>query len=490
MTALFVMLRSRLLVAAWLLPPCALLVLLGLEKFAPPHSLSIFEAYGPWVLGGAFLVSAALLLRHFLLRRKNLESIMDTVEAVGHGHYADHEDLAAGGDLGELSRSIEWMAERVRTHLAEVMEEKQKLSAVLNGIWEGVLVLGCDGRIQAVNRAMEGVVPGIAERIGARPLEVMASPELQDGCDKLLRGREEGKENMRITLGEDRCYNVNLIRPVEASGLGLIAVFHDISEMERLRSMRSDFAANVSHELRTPLTSIKGYAETLLSDTPPPPDMSRRFMAVILRNANHMGKMISDLLTLSRIESGGGGAKVEPTDGRAALASAWEAVEAMARKREVSLERFLPGDLPFVLAEQDRLTQVFRNLLENAIKFGPEGTSVEAGAHLDGNTVRFTVRDYGPGIPKAHQDRVFERFYSVEKHRRNEFGSTGLGLSICRHIVRELGGEIGMESPPAGSDTGTLFHFTVPAASPERNAAAPAARVSTLGQGRGRRPRA
>jgi two-component system phosphate regulon sensor histidine kinase PhoR len=458
---------SRPLLLAWGLPVAALAVALALGGGGalPLSALAL--------IGAAFLLGGALLFQRERRRKERLDLLLEALDSIGHGCYEPRREAALAAprcaasdddDLGELARSIDWMAERVRLHLEAVVGEKEKLSAVLNGMWEGVVVLTADGRIRGVNRAMEQVFPGIGLRLGSRPLEVVPSVELQDGCNRLLADAHTEDETFRLRLDEDRNYDVNLVRPAASSGLGLILVFHDVSEMERLKNMRSDFAANVSHELRTPLTSIKGYAETLLSDAAPPPDTARRFMEVILKNANHMGKMISDLLALSRIESGRDGATPEPIAAQASLRATWEGLEPMAQGRRVELENHLPDDLPPVLADPDRLGQVFRNLLENAIKFCPEGSRITVSGEVEGAMVRLRVRDYGPGIPRAQQARVFERFYSVERHRRNEYGSTGLGLAICRHVVRDFGGEIGVASPPEDGAGGTEFHFTVPRA--------------------------
>ena len=191
--------------------------------------------------------------------------------------------------------------------------------------------------------------------------------------------------------------------------------------------MRKDFVANVSHELRTPLTSIKGYAETLLSDPPPPESIQKNFLRTIEKNANHMCKIVDDLLNLSRLEGGVGQGNFITMDPVNALTDAWQACIGLAEKRNIKLVTGIEKGKFTVNADPDQLLQLFRNLFENAIKYGPADKPVVVEHCIEEDKLKFTVKDEGLGIPAVDQPRIFERFYSVEKFRRNEFGSTGLG---------------------------------------------------------------
>jgi two-component system phosphate regulon sensor histidine kinase PhoR len=360
-----------------------------------------------------------------------------------------------------LAQALDRAAATAARDLAEASAGRERLDAVFNGMSEGVMVLDREGRLISVNRSLERILPGVSDRNGRRLLEILPNAELADACEELLRGGGPAAASLTLALDETRVFSVNVVRPAERTlGLGAVLVFHDVSEIKRLEAVRRDFAANVSHELRTPLTAIKGYAETLITGDPPP-ELVRRFLEVILRNADHMAKMVEDLLSLSRIEAGKDAGVLEPMQARDALFRAWDAVELLARGRNVDLDNGLPEDLPRVLGDPGHVTRVFRNLLENAVKFGPEQRPVRVRAAERGEFLEFEVRDEGPGIPKKDQPRVFERFYSVQKHRRNEFGSTGLGLAICRHTLRNLGGEIRVESPPPDAAGGTSFFFTL-----------------------------
>ncbi|MES9997197.1 ATP-binding protein [Desulfovibrio aminophilus] len=418
----------------------------------------------PSAVLAALLLPVALFLARLLLHplRTQAASLADGLDRLGTG--GPEPELPVLPELRELAAALPRTERRTANDLRAAEARRERLQAVLNGMFEGVLVLDGECRAQSMNRSMETLLPGAQERLGRRLLEILPQPELSDACAELLRAEGPISASLTMTLDDGRILTVNMVRPPEAGpGLGAVLVFHDVSEIKRLEAVRRDFAANVSHELRTPLTAIKGYTETLITGDPSP-DIARRFLEVVLRNADHMAKMIEDLLSLSRIEAGKDAGRREPMQARDSLRRAWDAVEPLARRKGLDLTDALPGDLPPVLGDPEHVTRVFRNLLENAVKFGPEYRPVTVSACGTGEFVEFEVRDEGPGIPKKDQPRVFERFYSVQKHRRNEHGSTGLGLAICRHTLKSMGGDIRVESPPPGAAGGTSFFFTLPRA--------------------------
>jgi two-component system phosphate regulon sensor histidine kinase PhoR len=258
-------------------------------------------------------------------------------------------------------------------------------------------------------------------------------------------------------------FDVNIVQLRDQDvGIGALVVFHDISELKRLEKVRQDFVANVSHELRTPLTSIKGYAETLLAEGDESSDSNRDFLQIILKHANHMSSMVDDLLQLARLEARQKLPEPVAVDATAILNSAWKACVALAEEKEVRLENFLPEEGVPVRADSEQLEQVFRNLIENAIKYGKSGGTVSVLCDVGPEMATFQVLDDGPGIPMQYQARIFERFFRAERDRPNHEGSTGLGLAICRHIIQYHGGKIWLESPPRGKTEGSAFFFTLP----------------------------
>lgn len=241
----------------------------------------------------------------------------------------------------------------------------------------------------------------------------------------------------------------------EGGQVGAVAVFHDITELMRLERVRRDFVANVSHELRTPLTAIQGYAETLISLDGPPE--CRRFGEIILKHGVCLSRMVDDLLTLARLEGKSGSLDLAPVDPREALAQATGMCREVLERRHCRVESHIAPDCR-VMASLPHLTQVFRNLLENAGRYAPEGGSIRVNARQVGDSVVFRVTDDGPGIPRQDLERVFERFYQVERHRGQ--ASTGLGLAICKHIIERHGGSIRAESPAPDGNTALVFTLT------------------------------
>lgn len=414
----------------------------------------------------AFAVIASL--SYVLIRQldKPVNLVINAMKSIGEGDYGQRIHFQPGHEFYVLARSINTMAEMIDQQIQTVTEQKQQLEAVFNGMKEGVMVLDSHGRLTSANRALSEIIPNVSQSIGRRPLEVTMSLELQRACDYVLSSSSDLDSYpymLQIALrGGESIYDVSIVRLVDRQGnIGAIVVFHDISELKRLEKVRQDFVANVSHELRTPLTSIKGYTETLLAENQQSSETLSAFLPIILKNTNHMVKMVDDLLQLARLEAQSNLAKTTPINPAEALSVAWKACAPFADAKQVGLVHSLPKEGLEVTADFDQLVQVFRNLLENAIKYSPADDKIEVGYQDDETKVTFSVQDNGPGIPKQHQQRVFERFYRVEKHRSNHPGSTGLGLSICRHIIINNGGRIWVKSPVESEDKGTIFFFTL-----------------------------
>ncbi|MFP3869422.1 MAG: ATP-binding protein [Syntrophobacteria bacterium] len=445
----------------------------GIIRVAVPFSRvkdRLDELTRNFVLIVALTFIATVFLSYALVRQLEtpLRSMIRAAEDIGSGNYGQRIRLYPGREFSPLARSINQMAERIEAHVQNVTAQKEQLEAILNGMAEGVMVLDSRGKIQATNPALALIVADLAGSIGRSPLEVIRSPELQQASERVLAGEDECEHqpcNLQITTEEERVFDVNIVRfGDQQGGTGAIVVFHDISELKRLEKVRKDFVANVSHELRTPLTSVKGYAETLLSEEQEGSGAVRSFLEVILKNANHMTKMVDDLLQLAGLEANRSPVAAPPINAVDPLVSAWKACTSLAGSKDVHMEHTLPEEGVRVLADYNQLLQVFRNLLENAIKYSPPEASVSVSCHLGAEMATFQVRDRGPGIPRQDQTRIFERFYRVGKHRRNHLGSTGLGLAICRHVIQNHGGGIWVESPPKGETAGAAFFFTLPLA--------------------------
>lgn len=415
----------------------------------------------------ALIFLASVVLSYALIRQLRLPigNLVEVVEALGTGDYGRRSRLSPGHEFFPLAQAINRTGENFGKKISEISEEKQQLEAVFDGMQEGVMVLDSRGKIRTINRALSELIATASNSVGKRPLEVIMSLELQEACDLILSSSSTAVSkpyNLQIVLGGNRTYDVTIVGfPERKRGMGAIAVFHDISELKRLETVRQDFVANVSHELRTPLTSIKGYTETLLAEKQPDPQMLSSFLQVIAKNTNHMVSMVDDLLRLARLESRHQSFKPAPVDPADAITAAWKACAPLAESKNIVLKSDIAPHTLHVSADYDQLVQVFRNLLENGIKYSTSDDELIVSCRIEGNRATFGIRDNGPGIPKQHQHRIFERFYRVEKHRSTHPGSTGLGLAICRHIIRNHGGRIWVESPNPEEDKGCTFFFTM-----------------------------
>jgi two-component system phosphate regulon sensor histidine kinase PhoR len=413
----------------------------------------------------AFVATA--LLSWLLIRRlnRNLGSMVQAVDGIAEGNTKKRIHFSPGEELHSLADTINRMAESTGRRFLTLTAQRQELEAVFNAMRDGVMVLDARGRIQTVNRALREMLDPHTEVLGRRPLEVILSLGLQEACDRILTSKDDIQDAphyLHIVTGDGHTFEVNIVRlPAQGEKAGAVVVFHDMSRLKQIERVRQDFVANVSHELRTPLTSIKGYTETLLADPQPKAEVLSSFLEVILKNTNHMVKMVDDLLQLAGIEVRQGAFQPAPVNPTEALMAAWKACLPGAQARQVNLVNLVAEEGTDVSADFDQLVRVFRNLIENAIRYSPEGGTITVEGHAEGNTVTLSVQDEGPGIPKQHQQRIFERFYRIEKSRGSDLGSTGLGLAICRHIMLNYGGRIWVQSPIPGRTNGATFYFTM-----------------------------
>ncbi len=374
-------------------------------------------------------------------------------------------------ELVHLRQSAE-IAERA---VMQLRSARTELESWLDSMQEAVVAVDATGRIEWANERMRRIGGG-SVRIGDALVQTLRDPEALQCVRTALEERSvcEGKSQ---TIAPGRSFDITAA-PTPAGGA--VLVLHDITQIEQVERTQRDFVANVSHELRTPLTSISGYVETLLDHEPGLSPQAQEFLGIILKNGTRMNRLIEDLLALANIESEE--SKLNPTPVTAAqlLGDAADAMTALLQDSGVTLT-FGPMSERLVFADRDAVHQVLTNLIENAIKYGhpqsryspslflggdapapvAERPRVELSAVECGEMVQFSVRDFGAGIPSEHLDRIFERFYRVDKARSRESGGTGLGLAIAKYIVTVHGGSIHAESELGH---GSTFVFTLPLA--------------------------
>ena len=366
-------------------------------------------------------------------------------------------------DLSAMESALNQTAERLGSSFAESENRRQELAAMLDSMQEAVFAVTPEGIVRWTNAVMQRIA-GTQVRAGRPLVHSVRDPEVLD-CLRGALDRREVCFGRASSLAPGRVFEINAT-PLAG---GALVVLHDVTSIEAAENSRREFIANVSHELRTPLTSIQGYVETLIDDVNANPETAREFLGVILKNATRMNRLTEDLLALASVESPDYRLALQPMRASSLVADAIHALGGIVVDSGVDLQSDGAPDEP-VMADPDAMTQVFGNLIENSLKYGKGGKRIRVGAKLTGNEVRFSVRDFGPGIASEHLDRIFERFYRIDKARSRESGGTGLGLAIVKGIVQAHGGRIWAESE-LGS--GAVFHFTLPLAEAPVQSAAP-----------------
>jgi two-component system phosphate regulon sensor histidine kinase PhoR len=342
------------------------------------------------------------------------------------------------------------------------VDAKAQQQVLFNSMIEGLLLLDRAQKIYLANRSFKNLFGLKIELRGKTVLEALRLHELDELVRRVQVEGQVFDYEIKLPDLNERWLRVNAAVISNSAGEreGTILVFHDLTRLKQLERTREEFVANVSHELRTPLSLIKGYVETLLDGARDNPGVAERFLKIIERNTNRLDLLIQDLLTISALESGRMKLNLQPVELRSLGEKVLADLHAKAENKNVSLVNELPEFT--ASADVNRLDQVFANLVDNAIKYGrAQGHVIVGGKKLDDGKLEIFVKDDGPGIPAESLDRVFERFYRVDKARSRDQGGTGLGLSIVKHIVQAHSGEVRCESGPG---KGATFYFTLPAA--------------------------
>jgi two-component system, OmpR family, phosphate regulon sensor histidine kinase PhoR len=434
-----------------------------------------------WI--GVVVAALAALWPALVLARRlsaRVVRLADFSNAVAAG--VEPPPLMPEGDdvVTHLETNLLAMAKTLRAQLHAVREEKGKLEAVLSGMVEGVLVIDRTGTIRLANhRAARIFGVDASDALVEQPLiNVSRDPDLHELVRSVTRGECDRPQVREITLerATRETLRVTATAITQAHGVPdqFILVFHDITELKKLEATRRDFVANVSHELRTPLTAIRGYAETLQAGAISNPELAAKFVGVIERHSERLGRLIDDLLTLSDLELGRTELQRTTMLLDPAIDAAVDVLHEKAARGQVEIARQLPADLPPLYADSDRVEQVLVNLIDNAVKYTPPGGRVTVSARVasgadapgreaaPGDWIEICITDTGIGVPKGDLPRLTERFYRVDKARSRELGGTGLGLAIVKHIVQAHGGALRIESELG---KGTCVHVYLPAAS-------------------------
>jgi two-component system, OmpR family, phosphate regulon sensor histidine kinase PhoR len=412
------------------------------------------------------LVLAAL-LSLFVSRRisRPLERIRKGAELFAQGDFSHRLHSIGSVEIGSLAETMNKMAAQLEERLQTLTKERNQREAVLSSMVEGVLAVDTTGHIISMNKAAARFFSVFQPEtaVGRSIEEIFRNVRLQQFVSEVLDGRET--RECEITVQNTQTYylqarGANLLG-AQGVRIGAVVVFNDVSRLRRLENLRRDFVANVSHELKTPITSIKGFVETLLDGAINNPEDADRFLKIIAKHADRLNAIIEDLLMLSRLEQDGkAGMELQSAGLAGILSSAVEVCTQRAAAKNITVHLDCPDDLTATV-NPPLIEQALINLIGNAIKYSADGKAVTVSARAENGGVLLSVEDQGYGIEEQHLERLFERFYRVDKGRSRQEGGTGLGLSIVKHIAQAHGGTVSVQSRYG---RGSVFSVFIPAA--------------------------
>ena len=374
-------------------------------------------------------------------------------DAMAGGRFDEERMPGSGDEFGPLASALNAAAANTGRLVGRLQQERAQLEALLNASSDATVAVEASGDVAYLNdaaRQLFGVAT--AEAVGRPFIEVVRDHDLND---VLMAAARDGDRGVRVVAygAAQRWLQASAV-PIEGGGgWAALAVFHDLTEVRRLDSMRRDFISNVSHELRTPLAGIRAAAETLQEGAIDDPAAAQEFLGHIQRETDRMTQLVEELLELSRIESGAAPFDIGPVDGAALVRSTARRFAQQAERAGLALRIDVPEDPVALLGDEDQLERALGNLVANAIKFTPSGGQITLIAGAADGEVRLSVADTGIGIEPEQQGRVFERFYKADRGRGS---GTGLGLAIVKHIARAHGGDVSLESRPGHGSTFTI----------------------------------
>lgn len=411
-----------------------------------------------WLVAGGG-AGSVIVLTYAMVGRivDQLGRLIGGARALARGHYHHRVAVSSRDELGLLSQAFNRMSRELVRHTDELRQNGERLATVLGSMIEGVIAVDADENILFANHAAGGLLEFSTTNCVGRPLwEVVRNPVVQECVQDAFEQREPVRAEFEIHRTR-RMVSLHLTRLPGDPPPGVVLVLHDVTELRRLENMRRDFVANVSHELKTPLTSISTYTETLLDGGAlRDPEVNELFVQRIAEQAERLHDLIVDILSLARIESRPDDFEITTLKMDEIARSTIRRREESAEKKEIQLYAEFPAETIFVRAEKEGLRTVFDNLVDNAIKYTPQGGNVNVRVYCDGKWAVAEIQDTGMGIEPEHQARIFERFYRADRARTRELGGTGLGLAIVKHLVQAFKGTVSVSSEVGKGSTFTV----------------------------------
>ena len=402
------------------------------------------------------VISAALLSYNIT---KPINRVINVTKRLQNKDYSARINADYSGEIGNLNTSVNALAASLQAHVNEIEESEKQLNSILSNLVSGVVLIDDKGKVDLTNHATERFLSKHTSKIDGKEYTYVFGPlGIDHLIETVIEDNVKRHDEAHIYFPEERILDVH-IAPYYSQGWqqrGAIIVLHDITDIRRLEKMRSEFVANVSHELKTPITSVKGFAETLLSGDVPDEATAKQFMQIIYDESERLNRLITDLLELSKIEKQAMPLNITEVNLNEIIGNSTQTISKFARDKNITLH--LPSDENpiYVEADVDRLGQIVLNLVANAVNYTSDNGDIYIDAEERSSKVVLTVRDTGMGIPEEALDRLFERFYRVDKARSRHSGGTGLGLAIVKHLVESHEGKIYVKSVEGVGSTFTV----------------------------------
>ncbi len=412
-----------------------------------------------------FIGAVMALILDWIMTRvylKPLLEIQNAAQQIRQGEFKGRISLGRKDELGELAQHLQFMSIDLQNKIKEITQDKNELKAILSSMVEGVIVIGKDERVILMNSPVYTMLDLRSRDIIGKPYwEVIRNEEINSLLKEAMAEKKSLRREITIISLQESQFSMQVSCIISDSGnlSAVVAVFHDITEMKKLARLRSEFVANVSHELKTPLTSIKGFVETLKDGALKDKEKAQKFLDIIQRHTHRLENLVNDILSLSSIETREITLNLEKTSLNSIIEPVIHLCKDQIESRQHKIIVNIPEGLPSVFIDPPKMEQVFLNLLDNAIKFTPPGGIITIKAVKENEYIRINVQDSGIGIGSEHLDRIFERFYRVDKGRSRDLGGTGLGLAIVKHLVQVHKGKVSVESE---LQKGSLFSVFLP----------------------------
>ncbi len=391
---------------------------------------------------------------------KPMEEVTQAAKEMAQGNYGMKIPVRASGEIKILAESFNRMSDNLQKTINDLKDGRDKTEAVLSSMAEGLIAVDHNCHIVMMNSAAEKLFKiKKDEFLGRHLLEMLRNKELYDLVNTVLTTSKNLSQELKIITSTEKIFYINISPINKIENSGAVIILRDITDLRKLEKVRTEFVANISHELKTPLTSIAGFVETLLDGAYKSQDHCKYFLGIIKQETDRMTRLINELLYFSHIEKNGTEIIKKPVDIIEVIMKTLSILQTAINEKKHKVNLKLPENIAHILSNEDSLLQIMINLLDNAIKYTPEGGTISIMVEETLENVLITVADNGIGIAEDELDRIFERFYRVDRARSGEIGGTGLGLAMVKHLVKGLEGWIKVESE---LEKGTSFTVYIP----------------------------